>query len=339
MSLLVATPAADHHDPGARHPEASARLVTAVAALGDVPDRDAIVRLPPRLASRDELARVHATGYLEALADLCAAGGGSLDPDTPVSPGSWETALMTAGAGLAAVDALRAREGDAAVVLGRPPGHHATREVGMGFCLLNNIAVAASALAAAGERVAIIDWDVHHGNGTQDIFWADPSVLYVSVHQWPLYPGTGRADERGVGAAWGTTMNLPLPPGATGDVYLALFDEVVIPTVERFRATWILVSAGFDAHRADPLADMHLTAGDFADLTARVAGLAGQPGRLALFLEGGYDLAALRASVAACAAKLVGASYRPEGASSGGTGQTLVDTYRRQWLDDREGPP
>jgi acetoin utilization deacetylase AcuC-like enzyme len=209
----------------------------------------------------------------------------------------------------------------------------------MGFCLLNNIAVAASALVAAGERVAIIDWDVHHGNGTQDIFWADPSVLYVSVHQWPLYPGTGRADERGVGAAWGTTMNLPLPPGATGDVYLALFDEVVIPTVERFRATWILVSAGFDAHRADPLADMHLTAGDFADLTARVAGLAGQRGRLALFLEGGYDLPALRASVAACAAKLVGASYRPEGASSGGSGQTLVDTYRTQWLDDREGPP
>jgi acetoin utilization deacetylase AcuC-like enzyme len=339
MSLLLATPEADHHDPGARHPEAAARLVTAVAALGDVPDRDAIVRLPSRVASLAELALAHDMGYLEALADLCAAGGGSLDPDTRVSAGSWETALMTAGAGLAAVHALRADEGDAAVVLGRPPGHHATREVGMGFCLVNNIAVAAAALAAAGERVAVIDWDVHHGNGTQDIFWSDPSVLYVSIHQWPLYPGTGRADERGGGPGWGTTINLPLPPGATGDVYLALFDEVVIPSVERFRPTWVLISAGFDAHRADPLADMQLTAGDFADLTARVASLAGRPGRLALFLEGGYDLAALRASVAACAARLVGVSYRPEPASSGGSGLTLVNTYRTQLFDDPVGSP
>ena len=254
-------------------PEAPARLVTAVAALGDIPDRDAIVRLPPRLASPAELARVHDPGYLEALADLCAAGGGSLDPDTPVSPGSWETALMTAGAGLAAVDALRANDGAAAMVLGRPPGHHATRDTGMGFCLVNNVAVAAAALAAAGERVAVIDWDVHHGNGTQDIFWADPSVLYVSVHQWPLYPGTGRPDERGGGPAWGTNLNLPLPPGATGDVYLALFDEVVTPSVERFGATWVLISAGFDAHRDDPLANMGLTAGDFADLD----GAGGEP--------------------------------------------------------------
>jgi acetoin utilization deacetylase AcuC-like enzyme len=159
-------------------------------------------------------------------------------------------------------------------------------------------------------------------------------VLYVSIHQWPLYPGTGRPDERGGGAGWGTTINLPLPPGATGDVYLALFDEVVIPSVERFRATWILISAGFDAHRADPLADMQLTAGDFADMTARVAALAGRPGRLALFLEGGYDLPALRASVAACAARLLGNTYRPEPASSGGSGLTVVDSYRTQFLGD-----
>ena len=185
---------------------------------------------------------------------------------------------MTAGAGLATVDALRANDGAAALVLGRPPGHHATRDVGMGFCLVNNIAVAAATLTAAGDRVAIIDWDVHHGNGTQDIFWSEPSVLYVSIHQSPLYPGTGRASERGDGEAWGTSINLPLPPGATGDVYLALFDEVVIPSVERFGATWVLISAGFDAHRDDPLADMGLTSGDFADLTARVASLAGRPG-------------------------------------------------------------
>jgi acetoin utilization deacetylase AcuC-like enzyme len=339
MSLLLATPAADHHDPGARHPERAARLVTAIAALGDIPDPDAVVRLSPRSASTAELSLVHDPGYLEALADLCAAGGGSLDPDTWVSSGSWETALMTAGAGLAAVDALRADDGDAALVLGRPPGHHATRDVGMGFCLVNNIAVAAASLVAAGERVAIIDWDVHHGNGTQDIFWFEPSVLYVSIHQSPLYPGTGRANERGGGEAWGTTINLPLPPGATGDVYLALFDEVVIPSVERFGATWVLISAGFDAHRDDPLANMGLTAGDFADLTTRVTSLAGRPGRLALFLEGGYDLPALRLSVAACAAQLVGTPYRPESASSGGSGHALVGSYRTQWLDDRQGPP
>ena len=187
--------------------------------------------------------------------------------------------------------------------------------------------------------MAIIDWDVHHGNGTQDIFWTDPSVLYVSIHQWPLYPGTGRPDERGGGEGWGTTINLPLAPGATGDVYLSLFDEVITPNVERFAPTWILVSAGFDAHRDDPLANMRLTAGDFADLTARAAALAGGPGRLALFLEGGYDLSALRTSVAACAARLVGVDYRPEPASSGGAGRADVAAYRSQLVDDREGPP
>ncbi len=335
MSLLVATPAEDHHDPGAGHPERAARLLAAIAGLDDVPDRDAIVHLPPRLASPAELSVVHDPGYLEALADLCAAGGGALDPDTAVSPGSWETARMTAGAGLAAVEALQANGGQAAVVLGRPPGHHASRDVGMGFCLINNIAVSAGTLAAAGERVVILDWDVHHGNGTQDIFWSDPRVLYLSIHQWPLYPGTGRSDDRGSGQGQGATINLPLPPGGTGDVYLALFDQVIGPSIERFAPTWILISAGFDAHRDDPLADMQLTAGDFADLTARVAGLA-RPGRLALFLEGGYDLPALRASVGACAARLVGAAYRPEPASSGGAGLAHVANYRSQF-DDRHG--
>ena len=336
MSLLVATPAEDHHDPGAGHPERAARLLAAMAGLDDVPDRDAIVRLPPRLASPAELSVVHDPGYLEALADLCAAGGGALDPDTAVSPGSWETARMTAGAGLAAVEALQGNGGQAAVVLGRPPGHHATRDVGMGFCLINNIAVSAGTLAAAGERVVILDWDVHHGNGTQDIFWSDPRVLYLSIHQWPLYPGTGRPDDRGSGQGQGATINLPLPAGGTGDVYLSLFDEVIGPSIERFAPTWILISAGFDAHRDDPLADMQLTAGDFADLTARVAGLA-RPGRLALFLEGGYDLPALRKSVGACAARLVGAAYRPEPASSGGAGLALVGKYRSRWVDDPQG--
>jgi acetoin utilization deacetylase AcuC-like enzyme len=294
--------------------------------------QDALIRVAPRWASRAELCTVHDPGYLDALADLCLAGGGQLDPDTIVSRGSWETAAITAGAGLAAVEALAAGRGVAAFVVGRPPGHHAERAAGMGFCLINNVAVAAAGLARAGERVAILDWDVHHGNGTQEIFSSDPSVLYVSVHQWPLYPGTGRPEERGAGDGWGTTVNLPLPPRASGEVYLSLFDEVIEPCVERFQPTWVLVSAGFDAHRDDPLSDMRLTAGDFADLTGRVAGLAGRSGRLALFLEGGYDLPALRASIGACAARLAGTAYRPEAASSGGNGLARIPGYRYRFV-------
>src|SRR5262249_38250447 len=159
--------------------------------------------------------------YLQALADFAEGGGGSLDPDTVMSSGSWTTAVLAAGAGLVAVDELRAGHAEAALVLVRPPGHHATRGRAQGFCLLNNAAGAAAELTAAGERVAIVDWDVHHGNGTQDIFWDDPGVLYVSTHQWPAYPGTGRPNETGGSSAPGLTVNFPLPPGATGDVAAA----------------------------------------------------------------------------------------------------------------------
>jgi acetoin utilization deacetylase AcuC-like enzyme len=337
--LVAATIAEDRHDPGPGHPEQRSRLEAALAGVDDAHLEDAVTNLPARAASMTELSVVHDRGYLDALAEMCAEGGGTLDADTVVSCGSWETARMTAGAGLAAVAALTAGEGDAALVLGRPPGHHATRDTGMGFCLVNNIAVSAAALAAGGERVAIIDWDVHHGNGTQDIFWFDPTVMYVSIHQWPLYPGTGRPTERGGGDGRGTTINLPLPPHATGDVYLSLFDEIIVPSIERFEPTWVLISAGFDAHRDDPLGDMRLTAGDFADLTDRAASLAGRPGRLVLFLEGGYDMRAVQASVGACAARLAGTDYRPERASSGGSGLALVTGYRSQLLDDHAGQP
>lgn len=330
MLVIGAHPELDEHDSGEGHPESHRRLVAAVAGLADPRLDGALLALPPRRATRPELVAAHDRGYLDAVADLCAAGGGQLDPDTAVSAGSWETACRTAGAGLAAIDALRAGEGEAAFVLGRPPGHHAGRDAGMGFCLLNNVAVAAAALAGRGERVAILDWDVHHGNGTQDIFWRDPRVLYVSIHQWPLYPGTGRSQERGGGAGVGSTVNLPLPPRATGDTYLALFDEVVAPALERFGADWLLVSAGFDAHRDDPLGDMRLSAGDFADLAGRVAGAAPRPGRLVLFLEGGYDPAAVERSVLACAARLTGApaGVGCEPATSGGSGMERVASYR-----------
>jgi acetoin utilization deacetylase AcuC-like enzyme len=334
MLVVAAHPDQDAHDPGPGHPERHSRLRAAAAGIADAGIADEEGRLPLRMATRAELAAVHDRTYLDALADLCAEGGGQLDPDTIVSAGSWDTACATAGAGLGAVDALRAGRGDAAVVLGRPPGHHASGDLAMGFCVLNNVAVAAASLADRGERVAVIDWDVHHGNGTQDIFWEDPRVLFVSIHQWPLYPGTGRPDERGGGPGWGTTINLPMPPGTTGDAYLAAFDEIIEPCVERFGVTWVLVSAGFDAHRADPLASMGLTAGDYADLTGRVLGLAGRSGRTILFLEGGYDLSAVRNSVAACASRLTGQTYRPEPATAGGAGMGRIDDYRRFFLEE-----
>jgi len=174
----------------------------------------------------------------------------------------------------------------------------------------------------------VYDWDAHHGNGTQDAFYDDARVLYVSAHQWPLYPGTGELDETGRGAGKGYTINLPFPAGTTGDVYLAAFDEVVGPAIERFDPTWVIVSAGFDAHRADPLTGLNLTAGDFADLTDRLLGVA-PPGRLIAFLEGGYDLQALALSAGAFVSSLAGLAFRPEPASSGGPGRPVVDAAFR----------
>jgi acetoin utilization deacetylase AcuC-like enzyme len=198
----------------------------------------------------------------------------------------------------------------------------------MGFCLLNNIAITAAVLAERGERVLIADWDVHHGNGTQDVFWADPRVFYISLHQFPLYPGTGRLEETGEGPGEGTNLNVPLPPGTAGDAYRAAVDEIVAPAAERFRPTWVLVSAGFDGHRADPLANMALSAGDYADLAGPVLALA-PPGRRLAFLEGGYDLDALAASAGACVASMAGLDYRPEAPTSGGVGREAVEAAAR----------
>jgi acetoin utilization deacetylase AcuC-like enzyme len=229
------------------------------------------------------------------------------------------------------VEALRRGEGDAAFLAVRPPGHHALATRPMGFCLINNIAVVAANLAEEGERVLVLDWDAHHGNGTEAIFWDDPRVLYVSTHQYgSFYPGTGALDDVGGPGARGATLNLPFPSGATGDVYLRALDEVVAPTVEAFAPTWVLVSAGYDAHRADPLTGLRLSAGDFADIARRVAAFAPEAGRLVLFLEGGYDLDALTSSVGASLAALVDAPYRPEEATSGGPGAQVVDAARRQ---------
>ncbi len=200
----------------------------------------------------------------------------------------------------------------------------------MGFCLFNNVAVAAARLRSLGQRVAIIDWDVHHGNGTQDIFWDDPDVLFVSLHEAGIYPGSGWVHETGGPNAPGTTINVPMPSGATGDVYRRAFDRLVQPAVENFGAGWVLVSAGYDGHRADPLANVNLTAGDFATLTDKVLEL-GNRTKTVFFVEGGYDLRALVASVNATVDRLVGIESDREDPSSGGPGDDVVDEATRRW--------
>jgi acetoin utilization deacetylase AcuC-like enzyme len=330
--LVVVTPSGpDLHDPGRAHPERPARLTAALAGVADAELGDAVVAVRGRPATDVELQLVHDARYLEELDALAAGGGGHLDADTVVAPGSARAARTTAACGLVAIERLRAGEADAAFVVARPPGHHANRARGRGFCLFNNVALAAAQLVAVRERVLIVDWDVHHGNGTQEIFWDEPSVFYVSTHQSPAYPGTGRAHETGGPAAPGTTMNFPLPPGATGDVVLAAIDQVVAPAVEQFAPTWVLISAGFDAHRADPLADLSWTAGDYGLLAARVAAFAPERGRLVAFLEGGYDLDALRRSVSATVAALAFDPRAVEAPSAGGPGREVLERTRRAW--------
>jgi acetoin utilization deacetylase AcuC-like enzyme len=328
MLVLAADPSLDRHETGPDHPDQPSRVRAALSGLDAASLWDAVVRTDPRPATLEEMQLVHPRPYLEALRAFCESGGGAVDPDTVTVPGSWDTALLAAGGGLAVIDSLSALAGDVGFVAARPPGHHACAERAMGFCLLNNVAIAAAYLTARGERVLIVDWDVHHGNGTQDIFWNDPRVLYVSTHQSPLYPGTGSMAETGGPNAEGLTVNIPLPPGATGDVLRRALDDVASPVIERFGPTWVLVSAGFDAHRADPLANFRLTAGDFADIALKVSTF-GEPGRLVLFLEGGYDLDALRMSVGASLGVLLGSEYRPESATSGGPGTEIVAAARR----------
>lgn len=305
------------HLAGADHPESSERLEAAVRGAERAGLGDDLVRFSPRAATDEEIERVHTAGYRAELERLCLWGPSTLDQDTAVVPDSYRAAIHGAGAGIDAVKRLRAGAASAAFLALRPPGHHALSERAMGFCLLNNVAITAAALVEEGERVAIVDIDAHHGNGTQAAFYFDPRVLYVSLHQYPFYPGSGALNETGEGKGAGLTINLPFPARTTGDAYQFAFDEVIGPACELFAPTWVLVSAGFDAHRADPLTDLGLSAGDYADMTQRLMDLS-QPGHRIFFLEGGYDLEALEHCVAVTVATLGGNRLEIEPVSGAG---------------------
>ena len=327
---VFSDPEQDGHDTPAWHPENKTRLDAALAGIHEADLTEAVEWRIPELASIDDLVRVHDRRYVESIEAFCASGGGNLDADTSATPGSWLTARRSAGAVLGAIEALQRDECDVAFAAGRPPGHHAVPDRAMGFCLFNNAAVGAAKLTAQGERVAIIDWDVHHGNGTQDMFYDDPNVLYVSTHESPLYPGTGHLRETGKDAGAGTNVNLPFPAGTAGDTFRAAFDDVVIPLVERFAPTWLIVSAGFDAHRDDPLAGLSLTSADYADLALRLQSLV-PARRLLVVLEGGYSLEALTYSTGATLSALAGQIYRPEPVTNGEIGLRTVDAARQLW--------
>jgi acetoin utilization deacetylase AcuC-like enzyme len=285
------------HRPPGQHPERPERLVAIEAGLveaGLTPAaRPGLVAHVARPATRGELERAHDPEYLDELFATLEAGAGWLDPDTYYSDGTLQAVLHAAGATIDLSARVLDGELDNAVALVRPPGHHATRRRAMGFCLINHVAVAAEAARALGAKVAIFDWDVHHGNGTEEIFYQDPDVLYASLHEWPQYPGTGRRKDRGRGAGEGATVNVPLPAGTDGEAYLRAFEAEVAPTLERFHPDLILVSAGFDAHRDDPLGGFRLDEDTYAALTGRLQRV--QP-KLLMVLEGGYDLSAIARS-------------------------------------------
>jgi acetoin utilization deacetylase AcuC-like enzyme len=306
-TLLFADERMLGHDPGPGHPEAPGRLETLLTdfARSPVPG---VVRKGPRPATRAELEAVHSRAHVAALAAL-AGKAARLDPDTVVSGGSWEAACLAAGAAIGAVEAVWSGEAANAFVWARPPGHHAEQARAMGFCLFNNVAVAAAAARRLGaERVLIVDWDVHHGNGTQHLFESRRDILFFSSHQYPFYPGTGAPAEIGQGEGRGFTVNCALPAGQEDADYGAVFEDLFLPIATAFKPDLVLVSAGFDPHERDPLAEMRLTERGFAAMCTAVRRLADAQcrGRLVLVLEGGYHRAALAGSARACLEVLTG---------------------------------
>jgi acetoin utilization deacetylase AcuC-like enzyme len=289
------------HRPGRSHPERPERIKVindTVRALR----RDSLRIMAPREATLEQIASCHDQRYIAEIARTAGLERYDFDPDTRTSPGSFRTALLSAGGVIVAIEAVLDGAANNAFAVVRPPGHHARPARAMGFCLFNNVAIGASWLVNLGfRRVLIIDWDVHHGNGTQEIFYGSADVMYISLHQYPHYPGTGLIGEMGVKAGSGYTLNVPMPPNLGDGEYLRVFDELVLPAARNFAPEFVLVSAGFDCHFRDPLASMCVTELGFAAMTRRVKRLAAEcaDGRLVLALEGGYDLQALAESSSA----------------------------------------
>jgi acetoin utilization deacetylase AcuC-like enzyme len=298
---VYSDPASKRHVNDLAGVESPERFPAALAGVERAEQNGVPVEWRPCVPAEEEaLAAVHDPAYLDGLQEMSVAGGGYLSLDTAVGAGSWEAATFASGAACSALESALA--GETAFAIARPPGHHAGRDYGMGFCLTNHAAVAAGqALSRGLEKVAILDWDVHHGNGTQDIFYADASVLYLSVHQSPFYPGTGRAGEAGDGEGLGFTVNVPLPAGSGEDLYAAAFAGVFVPVLREYEPGVILVSAGFDAHADDLLGGMALGSDAFGGFAAEISALTHELGAAppAFILEGGYNLDALTASVAA----------------------------------------
>ncbi len=297
------------HDTGPGHPESARRLEAIRGVLEKTSYFGDLATLPRRIATPEEIALCHEADYIASVQSFCAERGGRLDPDTVVSRQSYDAATLAVGAGLAACDAVLDGAARNALLLLRPPGHHSLRQRSMGFCLFNNIAIAARYLRQRGlERVAIVDWDVHHGNGTEAEFYDDPSVYFVSTHQYPFYPGTGAAQDRGRGAGVGFTLNVPMARGATDENYRAAFRENILPELDQFAPQALLISAGFDAHYRDPLAGIELRTSSYEWMTNALRDLAERhcDGRMISFLEGGYDLPALAESVETHCAALLG---------------------------------
>jgi acetoin utilization deacetylase AcuC-like enzyme len=306
------------------HPERAERLDAAAAGVADAAHELGVTLERPALdpASDEAIQRIHPDWYLAVLDEAEARGGGWIDFDTHLAPGSMRAARLAAAATLQAAEAAARGEAAVAFAVVRPPGHHASEERSAGFCLLNNIAVAVAGLRAAGlaQRIAIVDWDVHHGDGTQAIFDADPDLCYASTHQSPFYPGTGSAAERGSGPAIGTKHNVPLPAGSGDRELTDAWLLQLLPAIEDFSPEAILVSAGYDAHRSDPLAELWVTEAGYRAVATALGSLAARVGLqgVALTLEGGYDLMALRASTAATVRGLWAGLHDPNGRGGGG---------------------
>lgn len=317
------------------HPERPERVEALRAGLIKMGWWDEYPKIESMAVTQDFLETIHDPAYLEKLKLACSHGS-RLDMDTYTTPNSWELAVKAVGGGVAVADSVWLRQAERGFALTRPPGHHATSNRGMGFCLLNNIALAAQYLVQirGASRLAIVDLDLHHGNGTQEIFWEREDIFYMSTHQFPFYPGTGRANEMGSGAGKGTTANFPLPPGSGDVAFHEFMDDLILPLLNHYRPEMVLVSFGFDTHWRDPLGQLELSAEGYKNLILKLIDFADEncEGRIALFLEGGYDLDAASACGQAVVSSLIEKPWQDPLGPSPNPESTYWQIHKREAL-------